>query len=326
MGDRAVPVKTMPAQKQVDLLLVDDDRTGLMILSRSLERGNFTVACAGSATDALAQLETVRPEVIIADVSMPGMDGFEFLKAVRAKGLTDVPFIFCSGRDGALDRITGLRMGADDYLVKPIVPEEVILKVRLQITKVQYLRALKMALERRDSEAVMSGNFGGISVIDVLQTARMLGNGEYAVHFTTDEDSGAIYLRDGRVLHAETGWRAGSKAFARILAWDRGTFNIENKHFDDEPTINGALEELLLDHLAQLDEARELVTSLQAKSRRFTISLSEASLSPSQLRVCDTIVRYSGIQDILDNSPLSDRDTAEAMLQLLQLGAIKGID
>ena len=67
----------------VDVLLVDDDRTGLMLLSRSLQKANFTVATANSAAAALELLKGVRPEVILADVSMPGMDGFEVLDHLR---------------------------------------------------------------------------------------------------------------------------------------------------------------------------------------------------------------------------------------------------
>lgn len=304
--------------KTVDILLVDDDRTGLLILSRSLERANFSVATANSANDALALLNTVKPEVIIADVSMPGMDGFEFLRTVRSQGFADVPFIFCSGRDGALDRILGLRMGADDYLVKPIVPEEVILKVRLQITKVQYLRALKMALEQRNSDSVMSGNFGGMSVIDVLQTGRMLGNGEYAIRLATEEDSGAVYLKDGIVLNAETGWITGAKAFARMLVWERGTFAIENRSYDDEPIISLPLEELLLDQLTQIDEVRELRKSIETRGDHFTVHANGNSLSPLESSVCQVVEKFGTLDYVLDNSPLSDRQTAEILLDLLR--------
>lgn len=302
----------------VDILLVDDDRTGLLILSRSLERANFSVATANSANDALALLLRIKPEVIIADVSMPGMDGFEFLRTVRAQGFADVPFIFCSGRDGALDRILGLRMGADDYLVKPIVPEEVILKVRLQITKVQYLRALKLALEQRNSDSVMSGNFGGMSVIDVLQTGRMLGNGEYAIRFATEEDSGAVYLKDGIVLNAEIGWLTGKKAFSRMLVWERGTFAIENRTYDDEPIISLPLEELMLDQLTQIDEVREFRRSIETRGSQFTVHMNGAELSPHETSVCATVEKFGTLDEVLDNSPLSDRQTAETLLVLLR--------
>ncbi|MFN7931382.1 MAG: response regulator [Blastocatellia bacterium] len=312
-------------RKPVDVLLVDDDRTGLMILSRSLERANFTVAAANSASEALTLLRRLRPEVILADVNMPEMDGFEFFRAVRAQGLADVPFIFCSGRDGALDRILGLRMGADDYIVKPVVPEEVILKVRLQVTKMQYLRALKTALESKDSSSIMSGSFGGISVMDVLQTARMLGNGEYAVHFATEEDSGAVYLKSGQVLHAETGWMSGAKAFTRLLTWERGQFNIGSKHFDDEPTMTGGLEELLLDHLAQIDEVKVLRTSLEAVGKQFVATAPTTALTETETLVCELVKDPTPLQTILDNSFLSDKETAEILLQLLQKGSLQAL-
>lgn len=307
----------------VDVLLVDDDRTGLRILSRSLERANFSVVAASSAAEALDTLKRFRPEVILADITMPGMDGFEFFRTVRATGLVDVPFIFCSGRDGALDRILGLRMGADDYLVKPIVPEEVVLKVRLQITKVQYLRALKAALENKDSHSVMRGNFGGISVLDVLQTARMLGQGEYAVRFTTEEDSGAVYLSNGRVLHAETGWFSGSKAFSRLLQWEKGNFDIEHRHFDDEPTMSGGLEELMLDHLTQIDEARVLRDDLEAKGNHFTLEIGAGELNEKEISVCSLLENSSTLPKIFDSSPYSDKETAELLLQLIEKGAVK---
>ena len=320
-------MSAQPAQEvqQVDVLLVDDDRTGLMILSRSLERANFSVKTASSATEALETLNYLRPEVILADVTMPGMDGFEFFRTVRAKGLVDIPFIFCSGRDGALDRILGLRMGADDYLVKPIVPEEVILKVRLQITKVQYLRALKAALENKDSHSVMRGNFGGISVMDVLQTARMLGQGEYVVHFTTEEDGGAVYLNNGRVLHAETGWFSGAKAFSRLLQWEKGHFDIEHKHFDDEPTISGGLEELMLDHLTQIDEVRVLRQDIEANGNHFIVEARDEHLTENETTICNLIEANSSLDMIFDGSLLSDKNTAETLLQLIEKGTVKAI-
>ncbi|HEX4947419.1 MAG TPA: response regulator [Blastocatellia bacterium] len=318
-------MQAQPAQElqQVDVLLVDDDRTGLMILSRSLERANFSVVTANSANEALETLQTHRPEVILADVSMPGMDGFEFFRTVRANGLVDVPFIFCSGRDGALDRILGLRMGADDYLVKPIVPEEVILKVRLQITKVQYLRALKAALESKDSHSVMSGNFGGISVLDVLQTARMLGQGEYAVHFTTDEDTATVYLNNGQVLHTETGWFTGTKAFSRLLEWEKGRFNIEHKHLEDEPTMANGLEELMLDLLTQLDEVRVLRQQIAAKGKHFVVEVDGEYLSENEIILCDLIETSDSVDTVFDSPLLSDKEIAETWLQLLQKGTIK---
>lgn len=311
-------VAAEPEPKQADVLLVDDDRTVLLILTRSLERANFSVATAHGGNEALEMLNGLRPEVIIADVSMPGMDGYEFFRAVRARGFVDIPFIFCSGRDGALDRILGLRMGADDYLVKPLVPEEVVLKVRLQITKVQYLRALKTALEHKDSNLVMSGNFGGISAMDVLQTARMLGNGDYAVRFTTDDDSGTVFLKNGRVLHAETGWAIGVKAFSRLLMWERGYFNIENRPYDDEPTLAGGLEELMLDCLTRVDEVKVLRNEIEAYGKIFKVSLNSEFLNENEIQVCDVIENHSSLDGILDNSSLSDKETAEILLRLLK--------
>ena len=312
--------------RQVDVLLVDDDKTGLMILTRSLERANFSVAAVDSANRALELLTSeIKPEVIIADISMPEMDGYEFYRQVRAKGLSDTPFIFCSGRDGALDRVLGLRMGADDYLVKPIVPEEVILKVRLQLTKIQYLRALKTALVRKDSSVIMSGNFGGISVVDVLQTARMLGNGDYAVHLTTEEDSGGVYLKNGQVLHAETGWAIGPKAFSRLLTWEKGSFIIEYKQFDDDRTMVGGLEELMLDHLTQIDEVRQLRSEIEYHGKKFICSPFPEPINEAEMHICKMLQSPLSLDKLFDDSKMNDRTIAEALLQLIKSGGVGAV-
>ncbi len=310
---------------RTDVLLVDDDRVILLYLSRILEKAHFQVVSAESANAALRQLQRIKPEVIVADVNMPEVNGYEFYQKVREMGHTNVPFIFCSGRDKPSDRILGLRMGADDYLNKPIEPEELVLKVRLQITRTQYTRALKTALERTDSQAVMNGNFGGITVADVIQTAMMLGRGDYCVRLNTSEDSGAIYLTNGMLLHAETGWLAGEKAFGRMLSWDSGTFVIEHKRYEDDPSIVGRIEDHLLDKLTQLDEYRMLKAELTVHGEVFeVVKTAIRPLVNEQWVALLRLVQQQKIFDqILNASPLSDLESVTVMQQLMKEGLIK---
>ena len=117
--------------KQV--MIVDDNAEVLHIISKSLVRAGFQVVGARNGLEALNSLENNPPAVIVSDVMMPKMTGYELCRAVRSRGLADVPFLLMSSLSSPADRVLGLRLGADDYLVKPVDPEELLLKVRKYI-------------------------------------------------------------------------------------------------------------------------------------------------------------------------------------------------
>ena len=119
----------------VDVLLVEDDRELREITRELLSGAGLSVATAADGREALERLETLEPCAIVADVEMPGMDGLELCAAVRASGRDDLPFLFVSGRAEPSDRVDGLRLGADDYIGKPVQPQELLLKVTRQVAR-----------------------------------------------------------------------------------------------------------------------------------------------------------------------------------------------
>lgn len=143
--------KSAPEESGVDVLLVDDDEACLRVISRCLYRGGFTVVVAANGTEALKLLESKKPELIISDVMMPGMNGYEFCRNVRQLGFEDIPFLFLSGLGSPPDRVVGLRMGADDYIVKPVDEDELLLKVKKQLKKTGKMRALKKMAEQKEA-------------------------------------------------------------------------------------------------------------------------------------------------------------------------------
>jgi DNA-binding NarL/FixJ family response regulator len=118
------------------ILVVDDDTTLRTALTRYLEKRGYIVRDAASGTDGLACFEQDPPDLIVSDVIMPGMDGFEFcrrLRAIRTGQL--VPFIFLSSRGEVEDRVQGHSIGADDYLIKPFEPRELLAKIEAQLER-----------------------------------------------------------------------------------------------------------------------------------------------------------------------------------------------
>ena len=111
------------------ILIVDDDERLTTMLRRTLSHEGWSVTVANSGTEALPALAAAEAELAILDVSMPGMDGFEVLRRLRAAGST-IPVLMLTARDAVEDRVTGLELGADDYLIKPFAPEELVARVR----------------------------------------------------------------------------------------------------------------------------------------------------------------------------------------------------
>ncbi|MFI2279362.1 response regulator transcription factor [Nocardia beijingensis] len=112
------------------VLIVDDEPMIIELLAVSLRFQGFEVATALSGTEALDRARAFRPDALILDVMMPGMDGFGMLRRLRADGVS-APVLFLTARDDVDDKLTGLTLGADDYVTKPFSLEEVIARLRV---------------------------------------------------------------------------------------------------------------------------------------------------------------------------------------------------
>ncbi len=110
------------------ILVVDDDRSSTLMLRFLLEGEGHTVTTTDSGVSALEHLEQNEYDLILLDVVMPGMDGLDLCRRIRAT--SRVPILFLSVRSDVADRVLGLRAGADDYLTKPFDPYELLARVR----------------------------------------------------------------------------------------------------------------------------------------------------------------------------------------------------
>jgi two-component system response regulator MprA len=111
------------------VLVVDDDGPILRMLQRTLAAEGYGVSAAADGGTALAAIERAMPDVLVLDVGLPGMDGLAVCRRLRRKGLA-LPILLLTARDAVADRVVGLDAGADDYLVKPFAPEELLARVR----------------------------------------------------------------------------------------------------------------------------------------------------------------------------------------------------
>jgi DNA-binding response OmpR family regulator len=125
-----------PGHERPDSILVVDDEPSLLeSVAYSLRREGFTVNIAVDGPAAIAMARTHAPDLVLLDVMLPGMDGLQVLRALRAE--SNVPIIMVSARVEEVDRVVGLEIGADDYLTKPFAMRELIARVRANLRRVR---------------------------------------------------------------------------------------------------------------------------------------------------------------------------------------------
>ncbi len=118
------------------ILAVDDEKDILRLLEHNLGREGFKVISAGDGNEALNKARRELPDLIILDIMLPIMDGTEVLKALKKDDITGkIPVIMLTARGEELDRVVGLELGADDYIVKPFSPKELLLRVNVLLKK-----------------------------------------------------------------------------------------------------------------------------------------------------------------------------------------------
>ena len=132
------------------ILVVDDDTSNLRMASHILSAENMRVSCLKSGEDAIRFLQENRPDLILLDIHMPGMDGFETIAAVRSNPKTaDIPVIFLTADDDSETETKGLKAGARDFIKKPFVPEVLLLRVRHTIELIRLQTDLAREVEKK---------------------------------------------------------------------------------------------------------------------------------------------------------------------------------
>jgi two-component system, OmpR family, response regulator len=111
------------------VLVAEDEKPIADLIGMYLRRDGFGVHSVATGPEALAAARRMHPVAVILDVGLPGIDGTEVCRALRAEG-DSVPILFCTARDDEIDRVLGLEMGGDDYITKPFSPREVVARVK----------------------------------------------------------------------------------------------------------------------------------------------------------------------------------------------------
>ncbi len=137
---KQVKMKDTNTGNQKKLLLIDDDPNLILLVKDYLEFRGYEVVTAENGREALEVLEKQTPDMIICDVMMPEMDGYSLVSAIRSDSKTSwIPVLFLSAKGQSQDRVKGLNIGADVYMVKPFEPEELVAQVESSLKQASRL-------------------------------------------------------------------------------------------------------------------------------------------------------------------------------------------
>lgn len=161
--------------RQARILIVEDERSILSAIRRGMAFEGYTVDVAETGNLALDIVRDRMPDLIVLDIMLPGIDGIEVCRRIRAAG-EDVPILMLTARDEIQDRVAGLDAGADDYLIKPFAFEELLARVR----------ALLRRLERQDDDR-LAGEVLEFDDLTLDTTTRYAHRGERRIELTTRE-------------------------------------------------------------------------------------------------------------------------------------------
>ncbi len=251
------------------ILIVDDDPWILRMVSTLLEKRGYAIFTAGDGEEALGRAEEVRPDLVVTDVMMPKMDGWELVRELRARPhLALVPVLFLTALNGEEDRLRGFRLGADDFLPKPFRFEELDLRVQNALKKraatqqkaaeVAHAPTAKAGAPARS--AGIQGNLeqlGLSSLLVMIEMERKSG----VLRLERTGATGRVFVRDGRVIaarldgdRAPPAARKGAECVYHLLTWVDGRFDFAGVEVEMEDEVQSSTTHLLMEGARLIDE------------------------------------------------------------------------
>lgn len=239
------------------ILVADDEPKWLRIVTQYLGRRNWQVTTAQDGEEAVIKVACERPDLIIADIGMPKMDGYALLSHLRRDPATrTIPFIFLTGRDHDTDRLKAFKIGADDYLTKPCSLDRLVQSIETIMDRIEQSRS--MPLDQIGS----SGRIEDVDLLDMIQAIE-LEQKTGALVLSHGERTGTLYFRDGTIAEAHLRSPIPEEPLFRLLGWKTGRFVFIPGALPERMPITASLAHLLLQDIRAVEDHARAMTRLE---------------------------------------------------------------
>lgn len=306
------------------ILIADDDAKLLALLTSSLTKSGYKTTEALDGEAALEQVKKEKPDLILADITMPKIDGFELCQIIRENPETaDIPFIFLTAKGELHDRVKGLNLGADDYISKPFHISEVTARIKSILQR----SAMVASTPEPEVETDLKGNLQQMSLAEILQTLGMAKK-RGGLKIINQSLVGKIFFDSGNIVQASLGKYKSEEAVYRILSWDEGYFEFDSTDEADKAAISTSTTSLLMEGFRQKDEYikyKQVMPSFDSLVRLAATEPSDEMKSVSQ-KIVILIDGQRTIQDIINSSPINYLITAKILYTLLKKGIIEAAE
>jgi signal transduction histidine kinase len=274
--------------RPVHILLVDDNPNNLKVLSEAIQGYGWKALMATDGESAIEQTEYANPDLILLDVMMPGIDGFETCRRLKVNPITEnIPIIFMTALTEAKDKVKGLEMGAVDYITKPFQQEEVIARLKLHLKISHLTRTLEESVQKRTAELTQSLQQLKQTQIQLIQSEKM-------------SILGQLVAGIGHEINNPIGFIAGS--LSHIEEYTNGLLQLidlqQQKLPELDPEIEDLIAEIDLEYIHE--DLPKLIKSMnQGINRLKDISLSLRTFARADIAYQVEFQIHEGIDSTL---------------------------
>jgi signal transduction histidine kinase len=266
------------------VLVVDDTPTNLQVLFDLLSEQGYRVAIAKNGETALQRLQSYLPDLILLDVMMPGIDGFETCRCLKGADLSrDIPIIFMTALSDSVDKVKGLNLGAVDYITKPIQHEEVLARIRVHLQLYQLNRSLEQRIVERDQTLEELKH----TQVQLVQSEKMSSLGQLMAGIAHEINNPVNFIH-GNLTHVEE----YTHSLIEMLQL------YQQEYPQSNPVIQEKAEDLELDFI--YEDLPQVVDSIKLGSDRIRqLVLSLRNFSRLDEAECKAVDLHEGINSTL---------------------------
>lgn len=301
------------------ILIADKELNEVRDFRKALITAGFEVRMVDNGTDAIAQAESFKPDLILAEVRLPKIDGAHLLQELRNRPATQfLPFILMGSLKNMEERISTMKLPIDDYLQKPLDIEDVMARIESLIREVE-----TSAASSNRSVRGFNGTLTEMNLVDLLQTLEV-GKKTGILKLSKDGNDGAVYISDGQVIDATLDGLEARQALLRMFTWMEGDFQVEMRSHDRPRVLTISNRDLISEGMTRKYRWNQIANQLPPMHSLITGNqkLITAKLSEDEQKVAELLNGPKRLVELVEESQLDDLRALAVVKNLFDNGLL----